>query len=38
MGYIRTSVTSACNQSLFGPLHLLLAICLCVELPQISTV
>lgn len=29
VGYMRTSVTSARNQSLFGPLHLLLAMCLC---------
>lgn len=28
VGYMRTSVTSACNQSLFGLLHSLLAICL----------
>lgn len=27
--YMSTSVTSACNQSLFGLLHLLLATCLC---------
>lgn len=31
VGYMRTSVTSACNQSLFGLLHLLLAMCLCLS-------